>query len=266
MSIKLFWCRGRGRADVTQQNFGDYLSPLLVEMLSRKPVVYAPVHKAQMMAIGSIMGREKKAKRFFIPRKLHIWGSGTDAASLEFSGRHYYHAVRGLKTKEQIVGLKGVPALGDPGLLSELWWQGRPVPEKRYKIGLIPHYVDQGLDVVASAGRMPGVKLINVFWPVDEVLKSIQECDFIISSSMHGLIVADSFGIPNRRIILSSGLISDYKFADYYSVFGMESPTPLLVGALLCLDKLDLTTVCEDYFRAGLSDIQDQLVKSFPVI
>jgi len=76
MTIKLYWCRGKGRSDPNQQNFGDYLSPLLVEMLAGKPVVYAPINRAEMMAIGSILPRERKAKRFFLPHRLHIWGAG----------------------------------------------------------------------------------------------------------------------------------------------------------------------------------------------
>ena len=266
MAIKLYWCRGKGRDDPGQQNFGDYLSPLLVEMLSGQSVVYAPVHKADMMAVGSIMSREKKAKRYLLPRKLHIWGAGTDAPGLEFSARHYYHAVRGVMTREQIKGLKGLPALGDPGLLASLWWGSRPRPDKRYRIGLIAHYVDQTLDAVLQAADIPGVRLINVFWPVEKVLRNIQECDCIISSSMHGLIVADAFGVPNRRIVLSQGKISDYKFADYYSAFGMPEPIPLASEDLLMLPEVDLADLIGTYSRPGLEAIQGGLVRVFPDI
>ena len=41
---------------------------------------------------------------------------------------------------------------------------------------------------------------------------------------MHGLIAADSFCIPNIRIILSDNIIGkDFKYNDYYSVFGIEN-------------------------------------------
>jgi len=99
MKIKLYWWRG----DSGKENFGDYLSPLIVEMVSGKEVVYAKPEKADMIAIGSILHRERKAKRFFIPRKLHIWGAGTDSPDRRFSSRHYYHAVRGLETSSRIL-------------------------------------------------------------------------------------------------------------------------------------------------------------------
>ncbi|MBH8611567.1 polysaccharide pyruvyl transferase family protein [Pseudomonas mohnii] len=264
MSIKLYWCRGKGRDDSSQQNFGDYLSPLVVEMLAKKTVVYAPIQKAELMAIGSIMNREQKARRFMMPRRLHVWGAGTDSPDCSFSGRHYYHAVRGFKTREQITSLKGDPALGDPGLLANHWWDGRPRPQKRFKVGIIPHYVDHDNQVVRQLSEMPGVNVINVFWPVEQVLKSIQECEFIISSSMHGLIVADSFGVPNRRVKFSEGKISDYKFVDYYSVFGMEEPPCLTAQELLEVQSEHFTERFSGYSRSGLENVQKCLIKSFP--
>jgi len=264
VAIKLYWCRGKGRSDPAQRNFGDYLSPLLVEMLSHQAVEYAPVHQADLLAIGSIMHRERKARRFLIPRRLHVWGAGTPAPGLSFSGRHYYHAVRGQKTIDQIRQLKTAPALGDPGLLAGLWWEGRPRPAKRYRIGLIPHYVDQPLASVKRCLSLPGVKPIDVFWPVEEVLKSVQECDFIVSSSMHGLIVADAFAVPNRRIIFSRGTISDYKFVDYYSAFGLDEPPALPENGLLEAGGPDLSRLIGEYARPGLAELQDRLVKAFP--
>lgn len=264
MSIKLYWCRGKGRDDSTQRNFGDYLSPLLVEMLAEKPVVYAPVHKADMMAIGSILPRESKARRFFLPRRLHIWGAGTDAPGLSFSARHHYHALRGVKSLEQVAGVRGTPALGDPGLLAEHWWAGRPKPEKRYRVGLIPHYVDQNNPQVQAAAKLEGVCLIDVFWPVEDVLRAIQSCDFILSSSMHGLIVADSFSVPNRRLRLSAGLISDFKFVDYYSAFSLSEPEPLSAQALVALADVDPAELVGDYSRPGLAELQRGLLQAFP--
>lgn len=264
MAIKLYWCRGKGRDDAAQQNFGDYLSPLIVEMLSGKSVVYSPINKAEMMAIGSIMNRERKAKRFMLPRRLHVWGAGTDAPGLSFSSRHYYHAVRGEKTREQVDGLKSQPALGDPGLLSAQWWGGRPVPAKRHRVGLIPHYVDKENPYLQQVATLPGVKLIDVFSPVEEVLRQIQECEFVISSSMHGLIVADAFGVPNRRVRLSQGKVSDYKFVDYYSAFGLGEPVALEAQDLLLLASKDPAVMIGEYQRPGLEVLQHGLVGSFP--
>lgn len=266
MAIKLYWCRGKGRDDPGQRNFGDYLSPLIVEMAARKPVEYAPIHKADMMAIGSIMNREQKAKRFLVPRCLHVWGSGTDAPERAYSARHHYHAVRGRLTREQIEGgesRQGV-ALGDPGLLADRWWEGRPKPAKRFALGFIPHYVDQTAPIVEQVGVLPGVKVIDVYWPVEEVLKAIQECHLIVSSSMHGLIVSDAFGVPNRRIAISRGMISDYKFADYYSAFGIAEPACLTPEDFLASATRGFEALVGECERPGIEGIKDNLLAVFP--
>lgn len=262
MSIKLYWwCGG-----LNKENFGDYLSPLIVEMVSGKKVVYAKPEKADMIAIGSILHRERKAKRFFIPRKLHIWGAGTDSPDRIFPPRHYYHAVRGLETSSRILNKKSEPVHGDPGLLADIWWAGRPKPQKRFRFGLIPHFVDStDRRVKMLANALPNSQVIDVFDPVEEVLKKIQSCEFILSSSMHGLIVADSFSIPNRRLILSEGIISDFKFIDYYSIFGIKPQKPIRPENILS-EENKIQILDEDYFRNKIYEIKERLYNSFPSI
>ncbi|WP_421682587.1 polysaccharide pyruvyl transferase family protein [Stutzerimonas urumqiensis] len=266
--IKLYWCRGEGRSDSSKQNFGDYLSPLLVEMLSGRKVEYAPVQRADLMAVGSILGREAKAKRLgFLPHRLHIWGTGTGAEQASYSGRHYYHAVRGALTRAQIDSSCSDPMLGDPGLLAP-WVLGdrkRPVVAKQIRVGLIAHYADQAEPVLAELlASIPGARLINVFSPVKQVLAEIASSDFVLSSSMHGLIVADSFGVPNQWLLLSRGRISEYKFADYYSAFGLSGLQPLLPQAVLRGGPALLERLRADYQRPGLKQIQQNLLGSFP--
>jgi len=47
VAIKLYWHRGSGRSDAGQRNFGDYLSPLIVEAVSGRSVEYAPLKEAE---------------------------------------------------------------------------------------------------------------------------------------------------------------------------------------------------------------------------
>ena len=268
MTIELYWFRGEGKKNPQRCNFGDYLSPLIVEMLARRPVRFSPIEKADMIAIGTILARERKARRFFFPRRLHVWGSGTDSVGRTFSARHPYHAVRGCLTRDCIEDHpdKAGIALGDPGLLAAEWWEGRPRPGKKFTLGIVPHYVDQASEAVRHASNLPGIRIIDVFWPVEEVIEAIQECHFVISSSMHGLIIADAFGIPNRRIRLSDRILSDDKFKDYYSAFSLPEPEPLIPGVLETLRLADLEAVIGEYHRPGLDRLKAGLIAAFPAI
>jgi len=263
MTIKLYWWRGEGAQDPSKQNFGDYLSPLIVEMVSGRKVIYAEPANADMIAIGSILSRERKAKGILFKRHLHIWGSGTDKSTRTFSNRHTYHAVRGTITRSQIPGLRQSPALGDPGLLADRWWGTRPKPRKTHRVGIIPHFVDQQDPRFHAIAKLDSVKAINVFSPIEEVLSDILRCEFILSSSMHGLIIADAFSIPNRRIHFSTGIISDLKFDDYYSALGMSSPEPVSPDAII-QSGLAHAVFNEDYQRPGIEQVKDDLTSAFP--
>ena len=71
----------------------------------------------------------------------------------------------------------------------------------------------------SAPGTQPTIKAIN---PRDEPLKVVAEigaCRRIVTSSLHGMVVADAFGIP-RRVEISNVLRTeteggDFKFRDY---------------------------------------------------
>lgn len=263
MAINLYWHRGAGRSDAGKRNFGDYLSPLIVEAVSGRPVSYAPLKKADMMAIGTILANEHKAKRFGFKRRIHIWGSGCGQPGERFSDRHYYHAVRGRETQQRIVGQPDVAAFGDPGLLSELL-VARPA-QKRFKIGFVAHYVDQDRAEAKAFAAQDGVHSINVFDEPLEVLRQIASCEFVVSSSLHGLVVSDAYGVPNLRVRLSEGLIDELKFEDYYSAFNLTAPVALSVGELARV-AVNPELIAAGYARNGLSELQAGLIKNFPKI
>lgn len=262
MPIKLYWSLGSGRNNPGRRNFGDYMSPLIVEAVSGKKVEYAPMSKADLMAIGTIMTREKKATIWGFKRKIHVWGAGCGQEEEIFSGRHYYHAVRGAETFKRIVGVAGQVAFGDPGLLAPMLLKKSVA--KQYEIGFVPHYVDKALpSVVEFFEKNERVHFIDVHMPPIQVVEEIAACDFVISSSMHGLIVADALNVPNVRIRLSDLIKSELKYIDYNSAFGIKQPRVLAAD-----DLNDFMTkyidYAEEYYRPNLEKVRSQLINSFP--
>lgn len=244
----------------TGNNFGDAASPLLVASLLGAPVCHAKLSSANLCAIGSILyGGEKLANplpggnlhqwrllirhwlRGHVAPTLHVWGSGflirpKMQERYVRTRRLRLHAVRGRKTAEVLrqfgYSVDSTVVLGDSGLLYDRLLSGSPTP--RYDVGLIPHMADQEAGERLSqalSGKGLKVRWIDVQRPPMEVIAGIAECRTVLSSSLHGCIVADSLHIPNRHLVLSSlGLSWDdffLKFDDYYSAFGLEGDEPL---------------------------------------
>lgn len=261
--IKLYWCRGSGRSDESKQNFGDYLSAMIVEMVSSRKVIYSGVKSADMIAIGSILDRTKKAKILGIPRRLHVWGAGSGKPLDIYSSRHHYHAIRGKKCMEQIKGLRESPVLGDPGLLASLLVK-KPSATK-IRVGIIPHISHRNSPAITYLlSRIAGSKIIDVYSPVKQVLEEIASCDFVMSTSLHGLIVADSYGVPNQWVCIERDPHWEFKFYDYYSGIGVENPTPVTLKKIRLDSSWSIDECVESYSRPNFSDIQESLIRAFP--
>ncbi|MCL2371403.1 polysaccharide pyruvyl transferase family protein [Candidatus Saccharibacteria bacterium] len=214
--LKTFYFKG---------NFGDILTPYLLEMLHPdirvSHVEHGSIDQAEFIGIGSIM-----EWALTIKTPVTIWGSGLmlpDSTHIA-APNHNLLAVRGKLTAERL-GFQG--ALGDPGLLVSTIIPARP---KKYKYGFIPHYVDKKLPSAQKILELPDVRLIDVVNCNQEdsafcqqFLEQVAECETIISSSLHGVVVADAFRIPNAHLMLSDGVYgNNYKFRDYYSAFDQE--------------------------------------------
>ena len=245
------------------KNVGDQLNVSLIRALSGRPVIAAPARTADYLCIGSLLDEILRKPGFpAVDRPpLAVWGAGfimapgehpyvQAAAPESFAREVVFHAVRGRRTLERIqaMGFSGDGvALGDPGLLACLLTDGH-TPQKRFALGLVPHYVDAAHPVWRNVqAKLGDVRILRVTDAPERFLAEMQECETIISSAMHGLILADALGIPNRRARVSDRLIGgDYKFADYYSVYD-ACPETLSVQDLRSLTTSDISRIRTSY-------------------
>src|SRR5690606_12530587 len=100
-------------------------------------------------------------------------------------------ALRGECTRN-LLHAPGDIVLGDPGLLLVQMLQR--MPPRKYLIGIVPHYKDKQNHIVERiCVRYPSyVKYIDVQRHPVAVLHDIAQCEVILSSSLHGLVVADA--------------------------------------------------------------------------
>lgn len=188
-------------------NFGDRLGIELLKRIGKWPIEEVElIEQADLISIGSILNTQR------IRTTTMVWGSGFIKVPLQMPRKDLnYLALRGEVTKELIYGHESpdvkIP-LGDPGLLVSRYWP--KATRRKYKIGVVPHYVDKRKFSWAD-------KVIDVAGEIDDVVRDISSCSVIMSSSLHGIVVADSFGIPSMRLHHAEVIGGDFKWADYIS-------------------------------------------------
>jgi pyruvyltransferase len=204
----------------TLVNFGDVLSYKLVERIVGAPVA---IYKKKMgarkklLAIGSIL--------FFARDGDVIWGSGLHGKTPRKEQHQFQfldvRAVRGPLTRQFLIDEFGitVPEIyGDPALLTPYFfpeYRKKENPSRDYLI--IPHYRENH--------HFPKDRQGHVVYTTDawnEVLAAIVDAQFVISSSLHGIVVAEAYGIPARLLRISEDE-PFLKYQDYYFGTGRET-------------------------------------------
>lgn len=246
------WEEGDGN-----KNFGDWLTQPIIRTLYGVEPRSAPLGEAELVGAGSILELLYNGA----PQNLIVWGSGFIKKGPNHGPIFDFRLVRGELTRNRL-GIK-VP-VGDPGLLADSLVSGW-VP-KEFDIGVFPHYVDRNNELVREWREDDRICVFDAYSPVEETLAQMARCGIIYSSSLHGMIAADSLGIPNARIKLSDKLTGgDYKFLDYLSAFNIEGDQITQVTPRWVTEEATEDMIRSEYSRPGLSAIRENIYDSFPI-
>jgi len=193
-------------------NWGDAFCADMMSKLSGQTYQVTNNHfeLGKIVAAGSVMSAAKNNDL--------VWGTGCIMPGATCSKNSMILAVRGPLTRKELLkkGIACPEVYGDPALLLPLVYQA-PIVEKTHKYGLIPHYIDHHTEAVENARRL-GIKIIDICQSTEHLLRDIHSVEVLMSSSLHGLILADAYGIPNIRISITGNLVGkDFKFEDYYA-------------------------------------------------
>lgn len=225
-----------------QKNFGDDVSLELVSRVLKTPVLWQKQYKADINGIGSnlqSLATANMRRRFFIQqifgKKSYIWGSGNISNNQISLPHKNILALRGPLTHKTIKNIshKVSIAYGDPGILFGRYWP--KTSQAVFDVGLVLHYKDCHLSCDIKK-LYPEIKIIRADQDPSIVLDEITMCRAIMSSSLHGLIAADSYEIPNMKVEFGQPLKGgSFKFEDY--AFGVDRPI-YQTHKILCLNDI----------------------------
>jgi hypothetical protein len=202
-------------------NLGDALSAVIVGAMTGLPVQRRKFRDPgeRLVAVGTIGHGLRHGG-------VHLWGTSLDPKrnAVDPAEQHFrvppdtrfvVHATRGRFTAARLreEGVATPAVYGDPVWFLPRLTAGRPVPPK-YDLGVVLHVSEleqlrPGAGVLESYRRYdvpPGlagsVRIINTFSEqgLDAVLAKVDEiraCRRIASISFHGLVIAETYGIPN---------------------------------------------------------------------
>lgn len=229
------------------RNFGDHLSRVIVAAVAGGhgyTLEDETSRAARMLAVGSIL--------HFANDGDTIWGSGVNGKiPLEqITARKLdVRAVRGPKTA-RILRDRGIAVpdvYGDPALLIPRYFGERfkPMPTRDYV--LVPNLHD-------LAKVKEEAHLVSPLWGWNRCIAEIMSARLVIASSLHGIIIAEAFGVPARFLRLSE--TEDlFKYDDYAQGTGRDTLKP----ARTIQEALDMGRHPPIEFDA------DALIRAFPV-
>jgi hypothetical protein len=244
-------------------NFGDALGAVICAAISQRPIAkYSFDSKyARIASVGTIMHN-------LCNGEIHVWGTGLDVSRNPTSKTQLnyqippntdfrIHAVRGCFTRDALVerGLRPRPVFGDPGLFAGKVWPQLYDVKKKYELGVVLHLTEL---VQITPSSPPKPELIRYSVPekyrkdiailttvadrslqgIESTVTRIAECRRIVSTSLHGLVIAEMLKIPCQYFgpngapgglivdIWDRTSLIDHRMRDFYSALQLtELPT-----------------------------------------
>lgn len=189
-------------------NVGDTLTPFILEYFTGHEVEWVPcTYQGKFLVCGSIL-------EFALPGDTILGAGHYKKEKIDLSEMNVL-ALRGTDSGE-------APVYGDPAILLPLMYN--PDIKKTKKVGYVPHLWCQD----------SFQEFIDVNLPWKEFVDEILECEKIISSSLHGFIIAQAYGVEAEWILDKRIPGAEIKYRDYLT--GVKDGVPKaqqdLIGVL----------------------------------
>lgn len=265
-NIRLFWWSEPHLMGKQNENYGDLMGKYLAEKISGKNIVWVHPKKRHLLdyfqpiyvTIGSILAN--------VNSKCVVWGSGIIQKDQMVKSAKFL-AVRGPQTRKNLLkqGYEVPKVYGDPALLLPRYYN--PAIEKKYKLGIVPHYTDYEF-VKALYNEDSKVCIIDLMTQsIESTTNMFLQCERILSSSLHGLIVSHAYEIPAVWVEFSDKLFGDgIKFQDYFESVNLSLYKPCRVTTKPEVE--DVLSMFETYpnlpEKRHISTLQNKLLSVCP--
>lgn len=227
---------------IMPRNWGDDINFHLLKTITQKNIIPYDcsslanrLHKKCYMCIGSTI-------TFNHIDETIVWGAGVIDPNSELKHKPLkVLAVRGPLSRKYLIdnNIECPEVYGDPALLLPHVY--KPIGEKRFKLGIIPHYDDFDNPILDYLKKDPSILFIKMegYSNWTDVIDQIYSCEYIASSSLHGLIVAEAYKIPNLWVEISGQLLGGhFKFHDFFLSIGKNINYPYTIDEHATFDKI----------------------------
>ncbi len=241
LRINLLYYKGK------KKNVGDHLSKILFDYLLKHHGIHSYWHHRtiRISFIGSVIQ--------FISAKSMIFGSGIlrEDVVQKIKRKNVdldVRAVRGPLTKKALesIGYTVPNVFGDPAILLPMFYQ--PKIEKSDDYIVIPHWTK-----VDRYHEHTCVSPITHDWKyfIDRILGA----KVVISASLHGIIIAEAYGVP--AVFLNDTENEDiFKYKDYYYSTGRYDFT--------YSESIEQALIMKPNKLPTFTDMQQELISAFP--
>lgn len=236
-----------------KENLGDYLSKVVYEWMITRNNIKPELNTRKtihFLGIGSVLG--------MAPFDATVWGSGVhtlESIRMILDRRKYLkydiRCVRGPITRNILVGAGyDCPKVyGDPAILLPYIYNS-PIEKKEYDISLVEHLSQKNNNEINNINYID-ITTHDYRYFIDQIVKSKK----VISSSLHGIILAETYGVP--AVFLAKGMDNELmKFYDWYFSTGRSN-----VKMALTLEEAIQMTPME---LPNLKEMQQNVLKAFP--
>lgn len=245
-------------------NYGDWLSPLVVQGATGRPVRFQRHDeigaKPHLVAIGSI-GR-------FAQKSSILVGTGFSRADAEIAPEATYVSLRGPYSAQLVAAAGGprVERFGDPAAILPRLIPIAPPASTNGRLALVRHFAHRSLSLRLPEHVDELSVLLSRHAEVETFITKLVQYDAVLTSAMHVYITCQAYGIPAALITFEGSedaVAGDQmKYRDYAAGVGLPVRMPISIG--LDLRHRDLAGLIEqDIIRAqAMDEIESALTEA----